>query len=75
MIPEKFHIPKIPYISFFNLGNEVEKAEKQPRLHHFLCKYLAKQAVPPLPARTERGSSEWKVGGGSFGAVGPLEQW
>ena len=43
--------------------------KKQPRFHHFLCKVLAKQAVPPFPTRTERGSSDWEVGGRAFGAA------
>lgn len=30
------------------------------------AEFLVKQAVPPSPARTERPSSDWEVGGGSL---------
>ena len=60
------------HFSLFNLGSEIGKDEKQPRLHHFLCKVLAKQAVPLLPARTERGNFSWEVGGGVLGAAAGL---
>lgn len=50
----------------------LKKMKKQSRLHHFLCNFLAKQAVPPFPTRTERGSSGWEVGVGASGAAGGL---